>query len=129
MITKAFEIRDRGTFIPVMATKMTPADAPKLGETNGDFAKRFEVERYLLRRAGYPADFSDYCVVLCRMEASGVNRNATYDAHAWGGGARTYFVAHKHIIEHFDELESGAVIDVEFILGETKEPKKSERVS
>lgn len=117
MIVKAFEVRDRCTFIPVFAVKMTP------GEQNGDSVEK---ERYLLHRAGYTY-FDDSCVVLCRMEASGVDRNATYDPYAWGGGTRTYQVAHQYIIDHFDELESGAVVDVEFILGETKEPKKSER--
>jgi hypothetical protein len=129
MITKAFEIRDRGTFIPVIATKMTPTALPPVDQTINDWHKSAEAERYLLRRAGYSADLSDYCVVLCRMEASGVDRNATYDPYAWGGGVRTYLVAHEHIIKHFDELESGAVIDVEFILKETKEPKISERLS
>ena len=85
----------------------------------------YMVERYLLRRAGY--GFDDPCVVLCRMDASGVDRNATYDQFAWGGGTRTYQVAHQYIIDHFDELESGAVVDVEFILKETTQPKKSER--
>ena len=36
--------------------------------------------------------------------------------------------AHAYIAGHFEELESGAVIDVEFILGETAEAKKSERL-
>lgn len=36
-------------------------------------------------------------------------------------------VAHKNIEEQFDHLESGSVIDVEFILGQTPAPKKSER--
>ena len=113
MIVKAIEIRDRGTFIPALAVKMVP---------DVDYYDR---ERYLLRRAGY--GFVNSCVVLCRMEASGVDRNATYDPFAWGGGTRTYRVAHQYIIDHFDELESGAVVDVEFILKETTEPKKSER--
>ena len=56
-----------------------------------------------------------------------MNRNATYDPFAWGSDTRTYQVAHQYIIDHFDELESGAVVDVEFILKETTEPKKSER--
>lgn len=115
MITKALEIRDRGTFIPVIAIKMVPDDGMD-----------HEPERYLLRRSGY--GFDDPCVVLCRMECSGVDRNATYDPYSWGGGARTYQVAHQYIIGHFDELESGDVVDVEFILGETSKPKISERL-
>lgn len=115
MIVKALEIRDRGTFISAMAIKMVPAR----GE--------FEEERYLLARSGYgPDPTADPCVVLCRMEAAGIDRNATYDPYSWGN--RTMKVAHSHIVEHFDELRSGDVIDVEFLLGEAPEPKTSERV-
>lgn len=118
MIVKAIEIRDRGTFIPAMAILMTP-DSP--GSDGG------ESERYLLRRAGYL--FSDPCVVLVRMACSGVDRNATYDPYSWGGGTRTFTVAHDYIIKHWDELKSGDVVDVEFILGETQQPKQSERIT
>jgi hypothetical protein len=55
------------------------------------------------------------------------SRPIEYDCYNWND--RTYKVAHKHIIEHFDELEDGAVIDVEYILGETEAPKKSESES
>ena len=120
MIVKAFELRDRGTFIPCLAVKMVPYPEGKTETWDN------EAERYLLRRAGY--GFVIPCVVLCRMEASGVDRNATYDPFAWGGGTRTYQIAHQYIIDHFDELESGAVVDVEFLLGETTQPKVSERL-
>lgn len=36
--------------------------------------------------------------------------------------------AHRYIESYFDKLNSGDVIDVEHILGETKEPKVSERL-
>ena len=35
--------------------------------------------------------------------------------------------AHEWLLKNFDEVDDGAVLDVEFILGETKEPKVSER--
>ena len=35
--------------------------------------------------------------------------------------------AHEHIILNWDQLKDGDVIDVEFILGETKVKKDSER--
>lgn len=116
MITKALEIRDRGTFIPVIAIKMVPSG----------LEENYDCEHFLLRRSGY--GFDDPCVVLCRMECSGVDRNATYDPYSWGGGTRTYQVAHQYIIDHFDELKSGDVVDVEFILEETSKPKISERL-
>jgi hypothetical protein len=121
MITKALEIRDSHTFIPVIAVKMVPSLILKGGQQVDD-----EAERYLLRRSGY--GFANPCVVLVRMEASGVDRNATYDPFAWGGGSRTMTVAHDYITKNFDSLNSGDVIDVEFILGETKQPKQSERI-
>lgn len=109
MQTKAFEIRDRATFIPVIATLMESEN---------------EQEHYLLRRSGFGA----FCglVVLCRMEASGVDRNATYDPFAWGMNARTYNIAHRYIAQNWHNLNTGQVIDVEFILGETTIEKISE---
>jgi len=87
---------------------------------------RFDQERYLLARSGYGQDpRANVCIVLCRMEASGVDRNATYDPYSWGN--RTMTTAHLHILEHFDEMFSGDVVDVEFIVGITKKPKLSER--
>lgn len=108
MITKVFEVRDRGTFIPVMATAMKASN---------------EEQGYLLRRAGY--SFESDCVILCRLEAAGVDRNATYDPYAWGN--RTMIAAHAYIEDNFAQLSDGDVIDVEFIAGETKEKKRSER--
>lgn len=114
MITKTFEIRDRGTFVPVLAIKLEPGNA---------------ADRYLLARAGYcltPEEQAQY-VQLVRIE--GGNGSSTCDPYDWGGGARTLRIAHQYIIEHFDALDSGVVVDVEFILGETEAPKVSEATS
>ena len=117
MIVKAFEIRDKATFVPAIAIKMVP-------EMNGPQFN--EAERYLLRRAGFNVT-KPASIILCRMSASGTERNATYDPYAWGIN-RSMHVAHLHLEKHFDALESGAVIDVEFILEERGTPKVSERV-
>ena len=122
MKTIALEIRDRGTFIPALAVKMVPT----IGETDMN-KDAYERERYLLRRAGF--NFDNTSVILCRMEASGVDRNATYDPWAWGNSARTMSVAHQYIEQNFDHLSSGDVIDVEYVLRETKEAKRSERLT
>lgn len=114
MITKAFEVRDKATFIPVVAILMVPNGWPSLLDNS---------ERFLLRRSGYGFDHPS--VLLCRMEASGTDRNATYDPYSWSD--RTFTVAHCYIEKNWNTLNSGDVIDVEFILGETKEPKRSER--
>lgn len=112
MTVKLFEIRDRATCIPAMAVHLR---------------NRTPAEFFLLRRAGYSAeqiggreeDHERY-VVLMKLDGE----RSTYDPFAWGD--RTMHVAHLHIVEKWHTLESGDVVDVQFILGETKAPKVSE---
>lgn len=106
MQTKILEIRDSATFIPVLCVNMNVPDDP---------------ERYYLRCCGYPND-GEPNILLTRLDGTGLASN---DPYAWGG--RTYPVAHNYIIEHWRELKSGDVVDVEFILGERDAPKVSER--
>lgn len=114
MTTKAFEIRDVGTFIPVIATRMVP------GCSNEQTHER---ERYLLARSGF--GFAEPLVMLCRMDANGLSHQASYDPYGWGC-ARTMGVAQTYIAAHWPDLKSGDVIDVEFVLGEKPTPKVSE---
>lgn len=107
MRTKILELRDKATFIPVVAVKMMP-DAAN--------------ERYLLRRAGYSTD-GNPLVLLTRADGG----KSAYDPYDWGD--RTFHTAHLYIEEHWNELEDGDVVDVEFILGETKERKLSEELT
>lgn len=102
----ALEIRDRHTFIPALAIDMNPAN---------------EAQRYLLVRSGYPCA-GPPVVVLTKMFGGYPANNEPYD---WGD--RTWRVAHQYILEHWDALRDGDVIDVEFILGETGKAKLSER--
>ncbi len=106
MKVKALELRDAATFIPALAVDMNPAD---------------ESQRYLLRRCGYPCDGRPN-ILLTRLSGEG---EASNDPYSWGG--RTFPVAHNWIIEHWDQLEDGDVVDVSFILGETQSRKISER--
>jgi hypothetical protein len=108
MKAKALEIRDEGTFIPALAVDMNPTQ---------------DSQRYLLRRCGYACDGRPN-VILTRLDGSG---KATNDPYEWGG--RTYPVAHNYIIENWDALSDGDVVDVQFILGETTQPKVSERIA
>lgn len=103
MEVKAFEIRDKATFIPVVAVRLESA---------------FDAELYLMARAGYRGTAYTLLTRLSDLKTE-------YDANVWGG--RTMPIAHSHIHILFHELESGSVIDVEFILNETQKPKKSER--
>lgn len=112
MICKTVEIRDEATTIAALAVKLEPGCA---------------ADMFLLARSGYgtgPASQSEY-VMLWPMD--GGTHVATTDPFKHGGGGRTRRVAHYWIIEHFDEMEPGDVVDVQFILGETAEPKTSER--
>jgi len=106
VISKCFEVRDRSTFIPVMAVRMTAAN---------------EAQRYLLRRAGFGVEPAEVMTMLTHLVRS-VSQNSPHD---WGD--RTMAVAHQWIHDHFAELADGAVVDVEFILGESAAPKQSER--
>ena len=108
---KLFEIRDKCTFMPFMAFKMY---------------SEIEQERWLMGRAGYgrtPSEHKQY-IFFAPIDGSVFSKIA-FDWSDWGD--RTRARAHRFIEEHFDELESGAVIDVEFILGESAAPKISER--
>lgn len=113
MEVKLFEVRDRATFMPVMAVKL---------------ATRDEREAYLLGRAGYAreavegtADVEPYVILVTLVAVE-----AEYDPFQWSTRARTLPAAHQHIIAHWDELKSGDVVDVEYVLGETQAPKVSE---
>lgn len=110
MQAKTIEIRDRGTFIPVLVVRMDPDD---------------QADRYLLFRAGFGEDTGVQAsyVLLIRIEGK---TEAHYDDLEWPN-QRTLGVAHRYIIEHFDSLPTGSVVDVEFILGESEAPKVSER--
>lgn len=100
MRKKYFEIRDRLTFIPAVAFTVSRGQS------------------WLAGRAGY-GDLSQ--VVLVRLSDLQTN----YDPFAWGG--RTMPTAHKYIQDHWESLESGDLIDVEFIRGESPNPKESEK--
>jgi hypothetical protein len=101
--SKMFEIRDVGTFIPVLCVKMKPEGAGG----------------YLLRRAGFGRDSDS--IQLVWISAG----KTEYDPFVWGD--RTIFTAHLYIMDNWDKLHDGAVIDVEYILEEKDGQKISER--
>lgn len=112
MNVKLFEIRDKGTFMPVLAIQLT---------------SRNDNETYLMSRSGYgttPRAQERY-ILLMRM-AGGSGRYSC-DPYDHGGGSRTMTVAHDYIMKNWTTLESGTVVCVEHILGERPEPKTSER--
>lgn len=111
MISKFLEIRDAATFIPVFAFQMH-------GES---FA-----ERYLIGRAGFGKTDEEHHKYIVLWDLNGGYGIATSDAFRWTH-SRTLGVAHRYIKKYWNEIHSGDVIDVEFILNETTEKKESER--
>jgi hypothetical protein len=111
MEVKILEIRDRGTFMPVMCIRLNPI---------------VESERYLLGRSGYGVTSEAQGEYILMTPLAGGSGHATCDPYDWPGGATTLPQAHKHIIEHWEAISSGDVVDVEFITGQTNKPKVSE---
>lgn len=111
MQVKAFELRDRATFVPAVAILLAPSN---------------EAEHYLLRRSGFPCDSPGQrpMILLGGLEGGPFH----YDKYDWHGNG-TRLTAHEYIEQHWDELESGQVICTEFIRGERTEPKESERTA
>lgn len=124
MKAKTFEVRDEGTFVALLAVDMNPV-VPVRRMDPRDFSESMydaAAQHYLLRRVGYPCDGSPN-IVITKLSADG--DRACNDPHYWKD--RTFAVAHTYIIEHWNDLRDGDVVDVQFILGETKAPKVSER--
>jgi len=109
METKLFEVRDRMTFIPVIVINLNPGN---------------EADRFLLGRAGFGTTVEDQ---QHRWLYASLNI-LQFEVDPMASRNRTQQVSHLFIIEHWMELESGAVIDVEHIMGETTAPKVSERL-
>ncbi len=108
MDVKLFEIRDCGTFIPVMAFVM-----------HSDH----EAEHYLLRRSGWGTDGGPF-VCVQKLDGKCELRKTPEE---WSRHSRTMPVAHTHIAANWSRLTTGDVVCVETILGERDKPKTSER--
>lgn len=99
------EIRDRLTMIPALVVELEDNPAT--------------------RRLGFfmGGDTGPH-LLLCRL-SDGESHINPYD---WTGGTRTMRTAHTELLENWRKQKraDGAVVDVEFLLGETTEPKKPE---
>jgi hypothetical protein len=110
MEVKCLEIRDSGTFIPVICIRPVAEN---------------EEQYYLLRRDGYRAHEAESCIIMIDAKC----RGAAYDPYDWPSSSRTKRVAHDYIINNWTALKDGDVVDVEFVLGEKPEKKVSERLT
>jgi hypothetical protein len=106
--TKLLEVRDRATLIPVAAVKLDPLNPEDAG---------------LLNYAGWAPGSAP--VYIFDLAAEFV----AYDPYKVHDGSRTRQIAYKFIRDHFDELASGQVVDVRFILGEAPAPALPEAVA
>ena len=109
MEIKCLEIRDAGTFIPVICIRPVPGN---------------DAQRWLLRRDGYAGSDDEQCIIMIDAQCRGV----AYDPYEWRD-ARTKRNAHCYIQLQWEKLTDGDVIDVEFILGEKTMAKVSERTA
>lgn len=108
MEVKLFEVRDSLTFIPVLAIHV-------MGQTPR--------ERWLLHRVGYGGGVSAPARTIFLTSLVG-NVETLSEAHRWPN--KTLREAHLYIREYWRQLPSGAVIDCEYIRGESVSPKESE---
>jgi hypothetical protein len=121
MLTKMFEVRDRDTFIPVVATKLSPDTRWNTGLEKSEL----DAEKFLLESAGYRD--SRHYILLSKIDGGSCKSN--YTPFGWDkNDGRTMFCAHEFIEQNFDSLESGEVIDVEYLLHETKVKKETQRI-
>lgn len=109
---KTIEIRDVATFIPALAIKLDPV-------TEGD--------RYLLARAGYGLTEADQGEYILLLNLNGGEGKYNCDPHGWTG-ATTMPIIHGWLLDSWEDVKSGDVVDVEYITGQTKECKVSERL-
>lgn len=111
---KLFEVRDEGTTMPVIAIKPNPGH---------------EAERWAWAKGGYGIETEGQrqYVLLAPLHAGEGMLVCDPYKHPGAPRLRTLPVAHQYIIEHWDYLVSGDVVDVQFILRETTEAKVSER--
>ena len=107
MIAKLFEVRDRMTFIPILAVKLTSKQM---------------AENYLLNRAGFRLAHKHKPFILVTRLTGNMTAYAPYQ---WGDNTMT--TIHEHLVKNFSKCKSGDVLDCEFIRGEKDTIKESER--
>ena len=111
---KMIEVRDEGTTMPCIALKPDPIS---------------RAETWAWGRTGYglcPEDMREYVLLAPLHGGEGLLTCDPYK-HPGAPARRTLWAAHRWLKEHWQEVESGDVVDVQYILGETEAPKIPER--
>lgn len=134
MITKLIEVRDYGTFVPMLAIQ--------LGSRYPDPTDE-ERDRWLLGVSGFGRTFEEQRQYVVLAKINGGEPCACHiDPYGWGRSPRTFFVAHMYLLNRHREIGSlrplhggfhslplAPVICVEWILGERQNPKASEQIA
>ena len=125
--TKFIEVRDEGTTIVCMVTAVNRRDMH-------DDEGHDKSSEWMLYRGGWGKDTTGlYFSTICPTEpvwAIGAAGSSYIDHYSPGyKGSRTFIVAWPWIQQHWDELETGDLVDVEYILKLQKSPKVTERVA
>ena len=109
MNVKLFEVRDRATLIPVMATQLTAAN---------------EAERKLLQHAGYGDSVLDHqeYILVGDIDGGGGECHSDPFKHK----LRELREAHQYILDNWYGLDHGSVIDLEYIRHEKPQPSISD---
>ena len=103
MDIKQIEIRDRGTFVPALAVRVSRADG------------------WLIGAAGFG---DEPTVILFKLETG----EGHWDAHDWeGGGASTMGEAHEYLQFNWHEFRDEGMLDLRRLRGETETDSPSER--
>lgn len=116
--TKVFEVRDRCTLIPILATRL-------FSEDRSNKAERKLVEREGFFEVDLPGKNRLPIIIVTKLRTL----DTYFSVHDCTNKevGRTLPVAMKYIqAGRWATLRSGDVIDVEFILKETAQPKESE---
>ena len=109
---KLIEVRDRGTCMPMLAVRLTAQS---------------ENERWLLERSGYYGSALENGEYVLLVELLGGSGRANCDPYDWNTSSRTVPIVHKHLIASWGTVAHTQVVDVEHILGEVEQPKRSDR--
>ena len=114
MNTKLIEVRDRGTRVHVLAIR---------------FSAENEAENFILSSAGYGMNNNDYREYIIMLDINTPIRVwfNSFDCEVANKYARTFPEAHKELETNWDKYQSGDVLDVQFVLKETDQPKQSDR--
>jgi hypothetical protein len=113
---KLFEVRDRGTLIPMLAMRVSALHSGK--DWHEQDCDELKVVK-LIARAGFGESGS-----IAMLHLGEPKYGWRFNAYDWRD--RTFHAAHLYVEQHWDELRSGDLIDVRVVLGEARLPCESE---